>query len=107
MVMLLFVTCSTCSLTHWVLGGNDKALLGASGCLFALIGIHITSTFSTVFERGTVNLPLPAVVTTVVFIAEEMYLGITTDDKVSRLSHAVGMATGIVMGLTRVKIKTN
>jgi rhomboid protease GluP len=90
-ILVLYVAAaSVCGAFHWLFGARNTALLGSSGYLFALIGLHAGSTVRT---GGEVPLTFP--LTVLIFVGEELYHGATKEDGVSRLTHVVGGAVGI------------
>ena len=74
--------------------------MGASGILYMLIGLHTVSGAGGVemTKTGGVKVPLTFVLVCCMFLAEELWLGGTKDDKVSRLTHVAGGVVGVVWG---------
>mmetsp|Transcript_8770 Transcript_8770/g.18093 ORF Transcript_8770/g.18093 Transcript_8770/m.18093 type:complete len:211 (+) Transcript_8770:24-656(+) len=98
MAWLCFLTSVVCALFHWCMTTN-KALMGASGILYMLIGLHTVSGAGGVEIVGKgVKVPVTFVLVCVMFLAEEVWLVGTRDDQVSHLTHVVGGVVGVVWG---------
>ncbi len=80
---------------------TNNMLLGASGIAFMFtILISVVN-----LEKG--KIPLTLILISVMYIGNEVFLGITSDDNVSRMTHILGGALGAVFGyvLNAKKIK--
>ena len=107
MVKIYVLSSVTSAIVHWLFGGSSAALLGSSGVLFSLIGLHCCSTFIVTKNRG--ELPVTFVIAICIFLGEEVFLGVTRGDNVSRLTHVsggiVGVAVGVLMKIRESKEK--
>ncbi len=92
---MVFVILSTAVITGLVnvLLFPDVALMGASGIVFALI---LLSSFTSLKEGQ--GLPLTFILVAVLYIGQQIYMGISADDNVSQLTHLVGGAVGAGIG---------
>ena len=70
---------------------SDRAVLGASGVVFAFILL------SSITRRDTGSIPLTFLLVAVLYIGQQL-LQIFKNDDVSQLSHIVGGAVGTVIG---------
>ncbi len=68
------------------------ALCGASGVVFAFILL----TSFTGFKEG--EIPISFILVALIFIGEQIYLGITIQDNISNMAHIVGGVVGSVTG---------
>lgn len=68
------------------------ALCGASGVVFAFILL----TSFTGFKEG--EIPISFILVALIFIGEQIYLGITVQDNISNMSHIAGGVVGSVTG---------
>jgi membrane associated rhomboid family serine protease len=116
-VRIYIMSSLTSALTHWSLGTTNTALLGSSGILFSLIGMHCSASFQRTYttnksknkdkdkgKEGAVGInqiPLLFVLTITIFLAEEIYLGVTASDgdNVSRLTHITGAVVGVIVAV--------
>ncbi len=80
---------------------TNNMLLGASGIAFMFI--ILTSIVN--LEKG--KIPLTLILISVMYVGNEIYLGITSVDNVSRMTHILGGALGAIFGyvLNSKKVK--
>lgn len=74
-------------------------LLGASGVVFALILLSSI----TGFKSG--EIPLTFILVALIYIGEQIYLGLFADDNISNFTHILGGAVGSVTGYALNKKK--
>ncbi len=78
---------------HLILPGNT-ALLGASGVDFAFILLA-----SVTGSRKNNEIPLTLIIVAVIYIAQQIYAGVTVSDNVSQLTHIIGGSIGALYGM--------
>lgn len=99
-LLLIFLLSSfTSAIVHWVLSSPATALLGSSGLLFSLIGLHCSATLSAAPSSGPRTLPLTFLLAIAVYFGEEVFLGVSRGDNVSRLTHITGGLVGVFVGV--------
>lgn len=91
MLKVILFTAIFTGIVHCALW-NNAALCGASGVVFACI---ILSSF-TAFKNG--EIPLTAILVTILYIGKEILNGILTEDNISNLTHVLGGTIGGVSG---------
>lgn len=75
----------------------NVALCGASGVVFAFI---LLSSF-TRFKEG--EIPLTFILVAIIFLGQQVYYGMFTQDNISNLSHIIGGIMGAVFGFVFMK----
>ncbi len=68
------------------------ALLGASGVVFAFI------LMSSVTNAREGDIPLTFILVFIVFIGQQVYMGIAVQDNISNMAHIVGGLVGGILG---------
>ncbi len=71
---------------------TDNMLLGASGIAFMFIMLISTVNF----EKG--KIPLTLILISIMYIGNEIFLGLTSADNVSRITHILGGVIGAIFG---------
>lgn len=72
----------------------NNGLLGASGIVFMLIALTPISNF----QQG--KIPLTFIIVIIIFLGQEIFLGLTVDDQISRITHIIGGLCGAVLGFS-------
>lgn len=100
---MLFIMLSTSLITGLAsfIFFPNVCLLGASGIVFALI---LLSSFTSIKEG---SIPLTFIFVAVLYIGEQIYLGVSVDDNISNFGHILGGICGAVLGyeLNKHKLK--
>ncbi|MDE6034667.1 MAG: rhomboid family intramembrane serine protease [Ruminococcus sp.] len=98
MIMIIAITALVTGLINFIFFPH-VALLGASGIVFAFI---LLSSF-TGFQDG--KIPLTFLLVAVIYIGQQIYNGIFTDNNISELTHIIGGLIGSVFGFVENKYK--
>ena len=91
LLLMIFITAIISGLLNIMLFPNT-ALLGASGICFMMIVLMSASCM----KDG--KIPLTMILVILIYIGQEIYTGITTDDNVSQLTHVIGGICGAAFG---------
>ena len=90
-LIVILATALVTGLTHNILE-PDVRLLGSSGVVFAFILLaSITGK-----ERG---IPITLILVAALWLGQEIYTGISTNDSISQLTHILGGVSGAFLGL--------
>ena len=100
LLIMILLTALVIGLVHIFLSPNT-ALLGASGIVFMLIVMGS----ATNFNHG--QIPLTMIMIALIYIGNEVYKGLTTQDTVSQLAHIIGGVMGVIFVLTMPKYRRN
>ena len=98
MIMIIAITALVTGLINFIFFPH-VSLLGASGIVFAFI---LLSSF-TGFQDG--KIPLTFILVAVIYIGQQIYNGIFTDNNISELTHIIGGLIGSVFGFVENKFK--
>lgn len=98
MIMIIAVTALVTGLINFIFFPHIQ-LLGASGVVFAFI---LLSSFAN-FQNG--KIPVTFILVAVIYIGQQVYDGVFTNNNVSELTHIIGGITGSVFGFVENKIK--
>ena len=99
LIMIIAVTALATGLLNYVLFWN-VALCGASGVCFAFILL------SSVTSLREGEIPLTFILVFVIFIGQQIFLGVFVQDNISNLSHIVGGLVGGAAGFVLAREKT-
>ncbi|MBQ1547739.1 MAG: rhomboid family intramembrane serine protease [Lachnospiraceae bacterium] len=88
--IVILITAVATAIINAILSPN--ALLGASGVVFAFI---VLVSF-TGFKDG--EIPLTFILVALIYIGQQVFQGIFTNDNVSQMGHIIGGAVGAVVG---------
>lgn len=92
-VLVMFaITALVSAIFHLVFGGNT-ALMGASGIVFMLI--FLASTAGT----GRGEIPITLIAVCALYLTQEIFAGVFSQDNISQLTHIVGGICGAFMGI--------
>lgn len=92
MLFLIAATALTTGLLHCFLS-PDSALLGASGIVFMLIFL------SSLAGMQKNRIPITLILVALIYFGQEIYNGLFLADNISQLTHIVGGACGVVLGI--------
>lgn len=95
---IIFITALVTGVANVLLFPHVQ-LLGASGVVFALILLSSI----TGFKSG--EIPLTFILVALIYIGEQIYLGLFADDNISNFTHILGGAVGSVTGYALNKKK--
>lgn len=98
MIMIIAVTALVTGIINFIFFPHVQ-LLGASGVVFAFI---LLSSF-TGFKNG--KIPLTFILVAVIYIGQQIYNGIFTNNNISELTHIIGGLIGSVFGFVENKFK--
>lgn len=100
MTFIILSTALVTGIASFILFPN-VCLLGASGVVFALI---LLSSFTSIKEG---SIPLTFILVAVIYIGQQVFLGITVDDNISNFGHIIGGVCGAALGyeLNKNKLK--
>ncbi|MDE6835273.1 MAG: rhomboid family intramembrane serine protease [Ruminococcus sp.] len=98
MIMIIAVTAFVTGLINFIFFPHVQ-LLGASGVVFAFI---LLSSF-TGFQNG--RIPLTFILVAIIYIGQQIYNGIFTNNNISELTHIIGGLIGSVFGFVENKFK--
>ena len=90
-VLVILVTAVVTGVIHMLVSPGTM-LLGASGVVFAFILI------SSITVREDRTIPVTFILVAVLYLGQQVYEGLFTQDNVSQLTHIAGGAVGSVMG---------
>ena len=76
-------------------------MLGASGIVFAMI---LLASITTSKDR---TIPLSFILVAVLYIGQQIYQGLFTQNNVSQMAHIVGGIVGSVLGFVMNRLKMN
>ena len=96
LIGVILVTALTSSVINAIFMPNI-ALLGASGVCFAFI---IMGSVTNIREG---EIPLTFILVFVVFIGQQVFVGLTVDDSISNLSHIIGGIVGGISGFALMR----
>lgn len=92
MLFLIAATALTTGLLHCFLSPHS-ALLGASGIVFMLIFL------SSLAGMQKNRIPITLILVALIYFGQEIYHGLFFADNISQLTHIVGGACGVVLGI--------
>lgn len=98
MAMIIAVTALVTGLINFIFFPHIQ-LLGASGVVFAFILLSSI----TGFQNG--KIPLTFILVAVIYIGQQVYSGIFTNNNISELTHIIGGIVGSFFGFAENKIK--
>lgn len=98
MAMIIAVTALATGLINFIFFPHIQ-LLGASGVVFAFILLSSI----TGFQNG--KIPLTFILVAVIYIGQQVYNGVFTNNNVSELTHIIGGLVGSFFGFAENKIK--
>lgn len=93
LIEVILITGLVTGLVNWLLFPG-VALCGASGVVFAFIMM----TSFTSFREG--EIPLTVILVAVIFIGQQVYEGLFTQDNISNMAHILGGIVGAAAGYT-------
>ena len=91
LIIVILTTAIVTGVVHNILQPH-VILLGASGVVFAFILLASV----TGKERG---IPVTLILVAILWLGQEIYSGIITDDNVSQITHIIGGISGAVLGM--------
>lgn len=95
LLLLIIITAFITGIVQVIISNN--ALLGASGIAFMLI---ILTSFTNV-EDG--KIPITMILIALMYLGQEIYYAIVSNDNVSRITHIIGGICGIIIGIIITK----
>lgn len=98
MAMIIAVTALVTGLINFIFFPQVQ-LLGASGVVFAFILLSSI----TGFQNG--KIPLTFILVAVIYIGQQIYNGVFTNNNISELTHIIGGIVGSFFGFAENKIK--
>jgi len=91
LIVVIGVTALVTGVLHNILDPNT-ALLGASGVVFAFILLASITGKSD-------GIPITLILVAVLWLGNEMVMGVTTSDNISQLTHIIGGLSGAFLGI--------
>lgn len=96
--MIILITALATGLINFIFFPQVQ-LLGASGVVFAFI---LLSSFTS-FQEG--KIPVTFILVAVIYIGQQVYNGVFTNNNISELTHIIGGIIGSIFGFVENKIK--
>lgn len=100
MVFVMLATALVTGIVNFVFFPSVR-MLGASGIVFAMI---LLASITTSKDR---TIPLSFILVAVLYIGQQIYQGLFTQNNVSQMAHIVGGIVGSVLGFVMNRLKMN
>ena len=100
MVFVMLATALVTGIVNFVFLPSVR-MLGASGIVFAMI---LLASITTSKDR---TIPLSFILVAVLYIGQQIYQGLFTENNVSQMAHIVGGIVGSVLGFVMNRLKMN
>ena len=100
MVFVMLATALVTGIVNFVFFPSVR-MLGASGVVFAMI---LLASITTSKDR---TIPLSFILVAVLYIGQQIYQGLFTENNVSQMAHIVGGIVGFVLGFVMNRLKMN
>lgn len=100
MVFVMLATALVTGIVNFVFFPSVR-MLGASGVVFAMI---LLASITTSKDR---TIPLSFILVAVLYIGQQIYQGLFTENNVSQMAHIVGGIVGSVLGFVMNRLKMN
>lgn len=100
MVFVMLATALVTGIVNFVFFPSVR-MLGASGVVFAMI---LLASITTSKDR---SIPLSFILVAVLYIGQQIYQGLFTENNVSQMAHIVGGIVGSVLGFVMNRLKMN
>lgn len=101
LIFVMLATAIVTGLLHVLFFASNVHLLGASGIVFAFI---LLASITTTQEN---TIPATFLVVAALYIGQQIYQGVTSQDNISQLTHIAGGLVGSFLGFTMNRLKMN